>query len=360
MKCGCAQHAYCIYDGHGNLIVIIFSFDFFNYNLIVSYYKKTRQGGNKAVGISRMNSTKHWIALEQTHGIGPAHLMEIHETLKGAGLSIADICDLSPDEIKKEFRFPEKIAEALAQVPAMIPKIEEDYFKLLESGIDVIPFFSEQYPSRLLATMGHAVPPLLYVYGNNKLLKKRGVAVLGDKDVSEKGEMISFAAAHELARHDLAVISGYARGADLIAHRSSIVNNGTTIALVPYGIFHLTVPDILRDVMDLERLAIVSPFYPNKEANKYNAFIRNKIICALSYAVFVVEAPEEGGIFEAAKSAFNLKIPLYTVEYAEFPKNAGGNRKIIDELGGIPVLGRMDKDLLVPNMDKIIGNAKFG
>jgi DNA processing protein len=306
-----------------------------------------------------MNDTKYWIALEQAHGIGPAHLIEIHESLKGLGLSLADVCDLSADDIKKEFRFHEKIAAALADVPSLLPKIEEDYFKLLESGIEVIPFFSELYPRRLHETLGSGVPPLLYAYGNAQIFKLRGAAILGDKEVSEKGEMISFAAARILADHRIPVISGYAQGADLIAHRSALINGGSTIAFVPYGIFHLSAPEILRDVMDMERTLIVSPFYPDREANKYNAFIRNKIICALSQAVYIVEAPTEGGIFEAAKSARNLNVPLFTTEYAEYPKNAGGNKIIIEEMGGIPVLGKIEKDMLVPNMDNFIGVVKF-
>ncbi|MBN2160507.1 MAG: DNA-processing protein DprA [Spirochaetes bacterium] len=307
-----------------------------------------------------MNNTKYWIALEQMHGIGPANLMEISESLKELDLSVSDLCELSADEIEKEFRLPEKIAEALAGVSQSLPKIEEDYFKLLESGIEVIPFFSDLYPRRLRDILGHAIPPILYAFGNTRLLQQKGVAVLGDKDVSERGEMITFGAARELAIHDIVVISGYARGADLIAHRSALVNNGCTVAFVPYGIFHLTVPDILRDVMNPDRMLIVSPFYPSREANKYNAFIRNKIICALSCAVFIVEAPPEGGIFEAAKSAHNLNIPLFITEYGEYPKNAGGNKKIMDELDGIPVLGRMVNEMLAPNMDRIIGAAKFG
>lgn len=168
-----------------------------------------------------MNSTKYWIALEQTHGIGPAHLIELHALLKDRGLSLVDLCDLTAAEIKNEFRLPDKIAEAVAGVPQVLPKIEDDYLKLLESGIEVVPFFSELYPQRLHETLGTGIPPLLYLYGSSRLLKEKGVAILGDKDVSERGEMISFEAARILARHRINVVSGFARGADLIAHRSA-------------------------------------------------------------------------------------------------------------------------------------------
>ena len=184
--------------------------------------------------------------------------------------------------------------------------------------------------------------------------------MLGDRDVSDKGEMISFEAAREVVRHKYTVIGGFARGAGLVAHRSALVGGGSTVAFVPYGMFHFNIPPILSDVFNPDTMLVVSPFYPTREANQFNAFIRNKILCAASYAVFIVEAPPDGGIFEAAKSAHNLGVPLFITEYAEYPKNAGGNRKIMDELGGIPVLGRIENEMLIPNMDRIIGAVKFG
>jgi hypothetical protein len=53
-------------------------------------------------------------------------------------------------------------------------------------------------------------------------------------------------------------------------------------------------------------------------------------------------------------------VPLFTAEYSDYPASASGNKKILDELGGIPVRGRFVNDALAPNMDKIIACAKFG
>ena len=89
-----------------------------------------------------MNYTKYWIALEQTKGMGPAHLMEIYKKLESLELSIIDLIDLTKDEILNEFKFSEKIADLIISSIGNIPKIENDYSMLIESGIDVIPFFS--------------------------------------------------------------------------------------------------------------------------------------------------------------------------------------------------------------------------
>ena len=95
-----------------------------------------------------MNSTKYWIALEQTHGIGPAHLIELHGLLKEQNLSLVDLCDLTAAEIRNELRLPDKIADAVSGVIQALPKIEDDYLKLLESGIEVVTFFSEAVSAR--------------------------------------------------------------------------------------------------------------------------------------------------------------------------------------------------------------------
>ena len=111
--------------------------------------------------------------------------------------------------------------------------------------------------------------------------------------------------------------------------------------------------------MTKENTAIASPFYPDEQITKYNAFERNKIICALSKAVFIVEAPSEGGIFEAAKSAVKLNVPLYTAAYGEYPANALGNKKILEEMHGKAVMQRKGAELIEPNMDAFIADVKF-
>ena len=306
-----------------------------------------------------MTNIAHWIALEQTDGIGPAHLKEIHRALSGPGLSVLDLFDLEEDEIVQELHLNRKTAEAVVRAKMLLQRIEEDYFAIIDSGSEVIPFFSEKYPLRLQEIMGNTAPPLLYVLGSTELLNARGIAILGDKFVSPKGSEIAFTAARELASRQIITTSGYASGVDMIAHRAALEQGGKTAAVLPYGILKFRPHDSLIPVLDPERFTAVSPFYPTEEANKFNAYIRNKIACALAMAVYIVESPSEGGVYEAAKSAHKLKIPLFTTQYGSYPENALGNEKIIGELGGLPVKGRYVNDLLVPNLEKMIGIAKF-
>jgi len=306
-----------------------------------------------------MGSTKYWIALDQAQGIGPVHMSEIYHELDRINLSISDLFDLTGEEIKEEFPFHDKVVDGILAARGLIEDIEKDYFSLLDAGIEIIPFFSGEYPAYLKETMGKNVPPILYTFGNKTILQQKGIAILGDRDVSEKGEMIAYMGAKDLARHDIVTISGFASGVGMIAHRAALQNGGMTTAVLPCGMLNLHIPELIKEVLNPDAMVLVSPFYPNAEANKYNAYNRNKIICGLSKAAYIVEAPEDGGIFEAAKSAKKLNIPLFTTMYGEYPDNAKGNEKIMKELGGRPVQRRRDQEQLAPNMDELIACAKF-
>ncbi len=307
-----------------------------------------------------MNSTKYWIALEQAEGIGPAHLLEIQEKISGLGLTAADLFSLEEKEIMEEFGLSQKLSRSICSVKSSLDKIDSDYVRLINSGISIVPFFSREYPARLKEILGHALPPILYTFGNIKLFPEKGAAILGGKEISEKGENIASMSAKILARHGIVTISGLAAGTGLTAHRSALDGGGSTIAVVPYGMHHLSLPDFMMNLMSTERILIVSPFYPSRETNRFNAMIRNRIICALAHAVFFIEAATESGTMEAVKSAHKLGVPIFTTEYGKYPETALGNRDIIGNYGGIPVKGKRENNILVPNMDSIIGVVKYG
>ena len=307
-----------------------------------------------------MNSTKYWIALERVSGVGPAHLKEIYGIISGAGVSLSEIFELTEVEISNEFQLNPKTVSFIKNAVELLPAVTDEYEKIIDAGITVTTFYSNAYPERLHSVLGNSIPPILYSYGNFQILKKKGAAILGDSNISSRGEFIAYMAAKDLAEHDIPVISGFASGAGLTAHRSSLEYGGSTVAVLPYGILKLNIPEIIKPVFDEQRFLAISTFYPEDAATKFTAYARNKIICALSNAVFIVESPEEGGIYESAKSAQSLKIPLYTAEYAEYPPNASGNKKILAEMGAYPVRGRKNSDnLTVPNMDRIIADVKF-
>jgi DNA processing protein len=307
-----------------------------------------------------MKHDKYWMALEQVKGVGPAAMREIYDALKGPGLSIVDLFSLSPEEMRAELSLRDPIASAIDAARGRLPLVEDEYFTLIDAGIEIVLFFEESYPERLARLLKNEAPSMLYVYGNRSLLREKGAAVLGEKSISEKGELVTYRAAQELVRHRITVISGLARGTDMIAHRVALESGGETIGVLPYGFSQLKMPDSLKEVYNPDSMLLVSAFGFPAEYSTFNAFRRNRLACALSKAVYIVESPAEGGIFEAAKSAKTLGIPLYTTEYAEYPGTAAGNPALMRDLGAQAVRGRLVNNALSPNLDRLIADVKFG
>ncbi len=306
-----------------------------------------------------MINYKYWMALEQTKGIGIASLKEIYKVLESLSLSIVDIFELTIDEIADEFDFKNSIIDGIISAKSKIQEMDEIYVQLIESHIQPILFFENKYPQILLDKLKSNTPAIIYTYGNPDLLNYHGAALLGYSQISSKGEMIAFMAAKILSEHNIVTISGMSSGAGTTAHKSALENNGNTIAVIPLGILNFKLPKKIKEIFDPERILIISPFHPTEEISKYNAFIRNRLICSLSKAVYIIEAPEDEGIFEAGNSANKLEIPLFTTEYAEYPESAAGNKKLLSEFNAQPVRGKKENDLLVPNLDMFIGKIKF-
>ncbi|MBN2038419.1 MAG: DNA-processing protein DprA [Spirochaetes bacterium] len=304
-----------------------------------------------------MNDSIYWIALERAKGIGPANLKMIYDTLAGPGLSITDLFSLTKEEITAEFSFHEKIADAIIEAKDLVFEIEKIYHELIDHHIETILFCESSYPEHLHKTLGTAIPPVLYTFGNKNILKMKGVAVLTENESSEKGEKIAFLAAKELSIHKIATISGLTNELNF-TQKGALTHNGNIIAILPYGILNFKFADFFKNVNSYDNLLIISAFYPKTEFNKFNIFIRNRIACALSHAVYIVESSGEGEIAEAVKSAEKLKLPLFTTEYKDYPPSAQFNKKLIED-GAKPVKGRMVNDELTPNLDELIGLVKF-
>lgn len=306
-----------------------------------------------------MNDTKLWISLSQAEGIGIATLKTIHATLTNLHLSLYDIIELDAHQIAHETGLALDLCKKITTIQPTIEKSEKEYETLIDSSIEPVLFFDSRYPERILKRIEYP-PPVLYYYGNSQLATRKQIAILGDHTASERGYSIAFYAARIAVQHSVTVVSGLAKGPQTMAHRGALEAGGETIAVLPMGISRLKIPDILEDVFDLSRFLFISPFLPDEEYALHNSYKRNSLIAAMADALIIIETLKDGGSFEAAKSAAKYKTPLFVVEYAQYPESAPGNPVLIQEYNAIPLRGRIQNDMLVPNMDACIAKVRYG
>ena len=214
-------------------------------------------------------------------------------------------------------------------------KAYTEYEQLKTQGIEFIYPRHPDFPPHLLE-----IAPMLFIKGQRKLLTSDGVAIVGSRNVSDIGIRVARELAAELANAGLNVVSGYAKGVDSEAHLGALAAEGTTTMVLPYGITELRQKSAFREFDWQRDVLAVSQFDPNVKWLARNAMARNKLVCALSKAVVVIESgPEKdsqgkmSGTFNTAQTALNMSLPLFVLDPKCFENPPKGNADLID-LGG--------------------------
>jgi DNA processing protein len=261
------------------------------------------------------------LALLLTKGLGTKGIGRIMSRVLFQNSHI-DLSLMSPDEIIEQMGVKPNIAD---QISVSISKADELLKEFEIEGIKILIKGRDGYPERLLKTLKEEAPLLLFARGNIKLLAEKAVGFCGSRKASEKGLAVAGECAAELARRRINVISGYAHGVDLAAHRAALEAGGVTTFVLAEGILHFRLKSDVKDLITEDNHVVVSEYMPRLPWLARNAMQRNKTICGLSNAVVVIESGLKGGTFEAGKAALSLRRPLFVAEYAQPAESAEGN-----------------------------------
>ncbi|HEY0285304.1 MAG TPA: DNA-processing protein DprA [Vicinamibacterales bacterium] len=151
-----------------------------------------------------------------------------------------------------------------------------------------------RFPTALAAI--HDPPPTLWIKGDPDALRAPSVAIVGSRAASPYALEVARRLGADLARRNVTVVSGMARGVDSAAHRGALEGGGITIAVFGCGV-DVVYPPEHRGLAEriVERGALVSEFPPGTPPLKSNFPQRNRIISGLSLAVVIVEAAVRSG-----------------------------------------------------------------
>ena len=205
------------------------------------------------------------------------------------------------------------------QIKENIKEIVNDndflYFKLLleesrneilknkEKKIEIITLFDTNYPKKLLLISDPIL--YLYYYGNIELLNKKSIAIIGSREITEEDKNITFELANKFSKEGITVVSGLALGTDTEAHKGTLNNSGSTIAVLPSGINIITPTsnrELAKNIINNSGL-IVSEYTCDTPASKFTFVKRDRIQAALADAVLVVKANETSGTMNAVRVA---------------------------------------------------------
>jgi DNA processing protein len=205
-----------------------------------------------------------------------------------------------------------------------------------------------RYPTALAAIENP--PETLWIRGHTDALQAPCVAIVGSRVASPYALEVARQLGADLARRNITVISGMARGVDSAAHRGALEGGGATIAVFGCGVDIIYPREHAKLAKQIcEQGALVSELPPGTMPLRYHFPNRNRIISGLSLAVVIVEAADKSGSLITAGCALKQGRDVLAV-----PGNILGGRNC-----GAHKLLR-DGAKLVESANDIIEELNFG
>ena len=209
-----------------------------------------------------------------------------------------------------------------------------------KENIKLVGFDDDNYP---LEYKNIKEPPcVLFVKGDvSKLKEKNKLAIIGSRDASDYAKSISKKIGNLANENNVVVVSGLAKGCDEYAHKGSLKNRGT-VAILPSGlknIYPSTNKTLANDIIDNEGCLVTEYFY-EVAANKYNFVARNRLQSGLSKAVVLVESKINGGSMKTINFAKEQNVKIYCWKHDEryFDFNKCSGNQILLGIPGIKKL----------------------
>jgi DNA processing protein len=240
------------------------------------------------------------IHLNLIKGVGPATIEKL--VASSSFEAMHELYRYSVDDFVHLYGLPLAQAHSICDGLRDRGLLEQELEYAQREGITIISIDDALYPS-LLRNI-YLPPPVLYMHGSLNTYRS-AIALIGSRTADLYAKKFIEHAVPELIKHDIAIISGGAYGADTMAHEATVASGGVTIAVLGSGLlrlYPLANKQLFARIRDTNGV-LVSPFSLYTEPKAYHFPIRNRIIAGLSSLCVVVQAAEKSGALITARFA---------------------------------------------------------
>ena len=236
-----------------------------------------------------------------------------------------------------------RIIQSKATKEDIRSKVEEEIGKLSKLGARIVTVWDSQYPSILKKI--YDPPLMLYIIGEFTEQDNYAISVVGTRAPTNYGTVQCERIAEDLARQNITIVSGLARGIDSIAHRTALKTGSRTIAVIGSGLDVIYPPENKKLFNEIaEKGVIISEYPPGTKPDAQNFPRRNRIISGLSLGCVVVETALSGGAMQTAAFALDQNREVFAI-----PGNLG-----VRQSEGTNMLIQKGEAKLVSNAEDIL------
>ncbi|WP_136482594.1 DNA-processing protein DprA [Cognatitamlana onchidii] len=193
-----------------------------------------------------------------------------------------------------------------------LKEAEKELEFIKNNGIKTSYFKSENYPEKLKHCID--APILLFQVGNIDFDNRPIISVVGTRKITTYGIAFCEKLIEELAIYNPIIVSGFAYGTDITAHKAAIQKGLQTIGCLAHGLNQIYPRVHKKYMVDVEKNGgFLSDFWSTDIFDKNNFLKRNRIIAGLSEATVVIESAEKGGSLVTADIANSYNRDVFAV-----------------------------------------------
>ncbi|CAH8282777.1 DNA processing protein [Mariniflexile fucanivorans] len=196
--------------------------------------------------------------------------------------------------------------------PHHLKEAENELIFIKENNIQVLYFEEENYPDKLK----HCIdgPLVLFQSGNIHLKQQRIISIVGARKITSNGIAFCEDLVEKLAIYNPVIVSGFAYGTDITAHKAAIKHNLQTIGCLAHGLNQIYPAVHKRYMVDVEKKGgFFTDFWSTDTFDRNNFLKRNRVIAGLSEATIVIESAEKGGSLVTADIANSYNRDVFAV-----------------------------------------------
>ena len=179
---------------------------------------------------------------------------------------------------------------------------EQELQYILDNKIAYSYFLDDTYPINLQNCIDS--PILFFKDGNLNLGNNKIISIVGTRNITSYGRDFTNKLIEELAEYNPIIVSGFAYGVDICAHKAAIKNNLQTIAVLAHGLEQIY-PKVHKKYINQvnENGGFITEFWHNESPLRENFLKRNRIVAGISKATIIIESAVKGGSLVTADIA---------------------------------------------------------
>ena len=193
-----------------------------------------------------------------------------------------------------------------------LKKAEQELAYITKNNINYTYFLDDDYPKNLQNCIDS--PILMFTDGAINLKNERLISIVGTRNMSSYGRDFVNQLIESITAFNPVIVSGFAYGVDICAHKAAIKHNLQTLAVLAHG-FEMIYPKVHKKYIHQvnENGGFFTEFWSDEQPLRENFLKRNRIVAGISQATIIIESAEKGGSLVTADIANSYNRDVFAV-----------------------------------------------